>query len=175
MRPKASELVQHGGPPGWLEESDPADVILYVMDRSYRLPFPYRTACPDRSCPAASWWNFQLLLYSKCTHTTGISYVTQGRHGLVLVDPCLLFGLAYPYDWRGFVGPKKKTIVGVLVFNPLWSPRQHDEALELHDGVTPLDDRSKNWNTRSRKFVTHNRDSKPKVAHCPMPNPGSQI
>ncbi len=24
MRPKARGLVQHGGPPGWLEESDPA-------------------------------------------------------------------------------------------------------------------------------------------------------
>jgi hypothetical protein len=25
-------LAQHGGPLGWLEESDPAGVILYVMD-----------------------------------------------------------------------------------------------------------------------------------------------
>ncbi len=32
MRPKARGLAQHGGPPGWLEESDPAVVILYVMD-----------------------------------------------------------------------------------------------------------------------------------------------
>jgi hypothetical protein len=32
MRPKARGLAQHGGPPGWLEESDPAGVILYVMD-----------------------------------------------------------------------------------------------------------------------------------------------
>jgi hypothetical protein len=36
MRPKAIGLAQHGGPPGWLEESDPAGVILYVME--YRLP-----------------------------------------------------------------------------------------------------------------------------------------
>ncbi len=39
MRPKARGLAQHGGPPGWLEESDPAVVILYVMDGPYRLPF----------------------------------------------------------------------------------------------------------------------------------------
>jgi hypothetical protein len=26
MRPKASGLAQHGGPPGWLEESDPAHI-----------------------------------------------------------------------------------------------------------------------------------------------------
>jgi hypothetical protein len=39
MRPKARGLTQHGGPPGWLEESDPAGVILYVMDGPYRLPF----------------------------------------------------------------------------------------------------------------------------------------
>jgi hypothetical protein len=43
-------LNQHGGPPGWLKESDPAGVILYVMDGPYRLPFPYRTVCPDRTC-----------------------------------------------------------------------------------------------------------------------------
>ncbi len=39
-------LAQHGtvgGPPGWLEESDPAGVILYVMDGPYRLTFPYCT------------------------------------------------------------------------------------------------------------------------------------
>jgi hypothetical protein len=34
MRPKARGLAHHGGPPGWLEESDPAGVILYVMDGS---------------------------------------------------------------------------------------------------------------------------------------------
>ncbi len=38
MRPKARGLAQQGGPPGWLEESDPAGVILYAMDRSYHLP-----------------------------------------------------------------------------------------------------------------------------------------
>ncbi len=51
MRPKARGLVQHGGMPGWLEESDPSGVISLVMDR---LSFPYRTGCPDRSCPAVS-------------------------------------------------------------------------------------------------------------------------
>jgi hypothetical protein len=39
-------LTQHGGQPGWLEESDPAGVILNVMNGPYRLPFPYRTGCP---------------------------------------------------------------------------------------------------------------------------------
>jgi len=28
-------------------------------------------------------------------------------------------GLAYPYHWRGFAGAKKKTIVGLILFNPL--------------------------------------------------------
>jgi hypothetical protein len=36
------------------------------------------------SCPAASWWSLQLLLYGKCTQPSVMSYVTQGRHGLVL-------------------------------------------------------------------------------------------
>jgi hypothetical protein len=46
MRPKARGLVQHGGPPGWLEESDTAGVILYVMDGPY-------TACLYRAVPVA--------------------------------------------------------------------------------------------------------------------------
>ncbi len=50
MRPTARGLVQHGGPPGWLEKSDPAGVIMYVVDSPNRLPFPYCTGCPDRSC-----------------------------------------------------------------------------------------------------------------------------
>jgi hypothetical protein len=39
MMPKARGLAQRGVPPGWLEESDPASVTLYVMDGLYRLPF----------------------------------------------------------------------------------------------------------------------------------------
>ncbi len=37
MRPKARGLVQHGGPPGWLWEIDPAGVTLWVMGGMYRL------------------------------------------------------------------------------------------------------------------------------------------
>ena len=37
MRPKARGLAQHGGPPGWLEESDSAGVILYVIGRAVPL------------------------------------------------------------------------------------------------------------------------------------------
>ncbi len=54
MRLKTRGLAQHGGPPGWLEESDPEGVILYMMEGPYRLPFPYRSGCPDRSWLAAS-------------------------------------------------------------------------------------------------------------------------
>jgi hypothetical protein len=31
MRPKARGLAQRSGPPGWLDESGPAGVILYVI------------------------------------------------------------------------------------------------------------------------------------------------
>jgi hypothetical protein len=41
--PKARGLAQH----------DPGGVVLYVMDGPYRLPFPHRTSCTDRSCSAA--------------------------------------------------------------------------------------------------------------------------
>jgi hypothetical protein len=56
MRPKARGLAQHGGPPGWLKESDPVGVILYVMDVKgiHALPYSYRNARPDRSSTAAS-------------------------------------------------------------------------------------------------------------------------
>jgi hypothetical protein len=54
IRPKARGLAQHGGPPGCLEESDPAGVILYVMGGPYRLPFSYCTGFPDRICPLPS-------------------------------------------------------------------------------------------------------------------------
>jgi hypothetical protein len=43
MRPRARELAQHGSLPRLLEKSDSADVILYVMDGSNCLYFPYRT------------------------------------------------------------------------------------------------------------------------------------
>jgi hypothetical protein len=46
MRPKARGLVQHGGPSAGLRDIDPAGVILYVMDRPYRLPFHYCPGCP---------------------------------------------------------------------------------------------------------------------------------
>ncbi len=42
MKPKARGLAQHGSLFGWLEESDPAGVILHVMGG----PFSYRTGCP---------------------------------------------------------------------------------------------------------------------------------
>jgi len=51
MRPKVRTVALHGGQPGWLEESDPAGVIFYVMDGPYHLPFSHGTSSPDRSCP----------------------------------------------------------------------------------------------------------------------------
>jgi hypothetical protein len=45
VRPKARGLAQHGGPPGWLEECDPAGCDLVRDGRS--LP-PVLIACPGR-------------------------------------------------------------------------------------------------------------------------------
>jgi len=39
MRANAIGLAQYGSPSGWLEESDPASVILYLMNGPYRPPF----------------------------------------------------------------------------------------------------------------------------------------
>ncbi len=38
MKTKTKGLAQQGGPPGWLEESKPASVIMYVMYGPYCLP-----------------------------------------------------------------------------------------------------------------------------------------
>jgi hypothetical protein len=45
------------------------------------------------------------------------SYLSSLYSSLTLHRWC---GLVYPYGWRDFVGTKKKTIVGLLIFNPLW-------------------------------------------------------
>ncbi len=44
--PKARGLAQHGSTPGWLDESDLAGVILYVLDGTYHLPFPNPNRLP---------------------------------------------------------------------------------------------------------------------------------
>jgi hypothetical protein len=89
MRPKARGLAQHGGPPGWLEESDPAGMILYVVDGPYRLPFTY---CSSYTLTGAAQPHLRAYEISGCCYIVNVhnnpsratAYVTQGRHGLVL-------------------------------------------------------------------------------------------
>ncbi len=92
IKPKARGLVQNGGPPGWMEETDPAGVILYVMDGPYCLPFPYGTRCALTG--AAQLWAdgiFQLLLCSKCTKPSVMSYSSRRKAWPgALPYPCLL-------------------------------------------------------------------------------------
>jgi hypothetical protein len=81
MRPRARGLAQHGGPPGWLEESDPAGSILYVMDGPYHLPF---CAVPVALTGAAQLRAYGIYIVNECTQPSVMSYVTQGRLGMVL-------------------------------------------------------------------------------------------
>ncbi len=46
MRPKAREMTQHEGPPGWLDESDPAGRDLSCDGRSMPPSQTDHTACP---------------------------------------------------------------------------------------------------------------------------------
>ncbi len=46
MRPKARELAQHGGPPGWLEESDPGRCDFVRVGRSMPPVLTDATTCP---------------------------------------------------------------------------------------------------------------------------------
>jgi hypothetical protein len=41
MSPRARGLAQHDGPPGWLEDSDPAGVIFVRMAVSPAFSVPY--------------------------------------------------------------------------------------------------------------------------------------
>ncbi len=48
MRPRSTGLAQHGGPPNWLEKSDPAGgVVLYLIGRSIPPALTDHTSCPD--------------------------------------------------------------------------------------------------------------------------------
>jgi hypothetical protein len=59
MSPRARGLDQQGGPPGWLEESDPAGVIFLppavppAFSVPYRLPSQELPSCELLEFPAA--------------------------------------------------------------------------------------------------------------------------
>ncbi len=74
MRSRARGLAQHGGLPGWLQESDPAGVILQMMDGPVRLPFSQFTGCPGQ---------LRADLISSCCYIVNVHYTTI-RQGLVL-------------------------------------------------------------------------------------------
>jgi hypothetical protein len=87
MRPKARWLTQHGGPPGWLEESDPQVwFCTWWTGRTACFSMPYRL--PWRELPS-----FELM---ECTQPFALSYVTQGNHGLVLDAFSLIANSRYP-------------------------------------------------------------------------------
>ncbi len=46
MRPKARGLAQHGGPPSWLQENDPAGCDFVRDGRSMQPLLTDRAACP---------------------------------------------------------------------------------------------------------------------------------
>jgi hypothetical protein len=72
MRPKVRGLAQHGGPPGCLEESNPAGV-LYMMDGPFRLPFSYRTVALTRAAQMRADGMYICCNISKCTQSSVMS------------------------------------------------------------------------------------------------------
>jgi hypothetical protein len=46
MRAKARELTQYGGPPGWLEDGDPAGCDFVLGVRSMPPALTDQTTCP---------------------------------------------------------------------------------------------------------------------------------
>jgi hypothetical protein len=71
---------------------------------------PYRTVCPIRSCSAAGWWHFQLLLYSKCSQTSTMTH----DHGRRKAGRDQLFMLTAP--WFQQMRPKASVmaLIGIL-------------------------------------------------------------
>ncbi len=47
MRPKVRGQTQHGGPTGWLEDSDPAGCDFVCVKRFMRPTLTDYTTCPD--------------------------------------------------------------------------------------------------------------------------------
>ncbi len=65
MRPKPRGLAQHSGPPGWLLKSDPAGVILSVMDGP--LPSTFSVHAVPVALTEAALLRATVILCCKCT------------------------------------------------------------------------------------------------------------
>ena len=110
MRPKARGLAQHGGPPGWLEESDQTGVNSYVMDGPSVSLF--------NTVPVALTGASQLRAdaISSCCFKAEVhnhpSWASSRKEGMAwhssIVDRCLLSGKSsgcseYPHPLQGTV------------------------------------------------------------------------
>jgi hypothetical protein len=91
MRPKARGLEQHGGPSGWLEESDPAgcEFVRYTLRTVH-------AACPDgpHHLPRSVADLLLNLLYTNTKHRHELRHAWKAWPG-TLIDPCLLFGQSH--------------------------------------------------------------------------------
>ncbi len=96
MRPRARGLAQHGGPPGWLAESDPTGVILYFTDGPYRLPFSYR------SLTGAAKLQAEGIL--SCCHIKNVhnhpSWAASRKEGMAWYSSRSIPSLWYRLPWR---------------------------------------------------------------------------
>jgi hypothetical protein len=89
--------------PAWLAGGEWPGRCDFIRDwQAYRLLFQYRTCCPDRSCPAASWWN------SSCCYIVNVQNPPSWtiRHArkewlCTPVDPCFLCGPHTSLEWGG--------------------------------------------------------------------------
>ncbi len=118
MRPKARGLAQHGGPPGWLKESDLAGVILYALLSAisvlYRLPWQKLPSCEQMGI-------------SSCCNLVNVhnhpSWATSRTEGMALYSsrhmPSLWLWLMV--EGGGMFEPNKTTakIPGLLQIYPL--------------------------------------------------------
>ncbi len=89
---------------GNLDSWDHRNIYTYIEERNYNGANVF--------CFLSS-----LLLLPPATAAVFGSYLSSLYFLLTLYRG---WGLAYPYDLRGFVGPKKKTSVALSVLNPPW-------------------------------------------------------
>jgi hypothetical protein len=98
------QIFDHFPPPPPLHPSQWGCTILYHFDGRPQ----YHSATGPMCFVFCRLYSFFLQPYGSVLFLPVIS--------LLLTNTV---SLAYPCDWRGFVGPKKKTSVGLLVLNPL--------------------------------------------------------
>ncbi len=154
MRPKARGLAHHGGPSGWLEESDPARVILYLMNGPYRPHFPYLTA--RLSVPYRLPWQ-ELLSCDLMEFTAAVivnvrnhpSWATSRKQGMAWYS-----SRPMPSLWLSYLPARLHWLAGQ--YNPMPEPTiPASQGLKIWPQSIECSEYQKKWMVNSTPYSKH--------------------